>query len=231
MQVAIHTFAQDWYRQTAVVLGNGPSLLSFPATELERPYVRSLVANGGYLLFPRADVLMCTDRRWLAANPDLSGYSGPMVVVTRHEVVKVRDPRMVFLHRRFIGDARHDPFARRDTLVEGWNSTSTNISCAIIRGARRIILLGVDLAPGPAGRRRIYDESKEGGLSAAKRYKRQVEHLTMQAEWVRRKGVEVINCSPQSGLQCYPYAEWSDITARLDSDHPLGYGAVLPRRV
>lgn len=215
MQVAsFHSFEQDWYRDTALVLGNGPSLLSFPQSLLARPRARTLVANGGYLYLPGADVLMCTDKRWLAAHTaDLTGYTGPMIVVTRPEVLPDNfvDPRMVFVRRRFIGDARSDPFARRDTLAEGWNSTSTNISLAIVRGARRIILLGVDLQPGTDGRRRIYDESRDNLKVATARYARQISHLTLQAQWVRRKGVKVINCSPRSGLTCYPYADWKDI--------------------
>lgn len=208
----VHTFEQDWYRDTAVVVGNGPSMLSFPTAELDRPRVRVLVANGGYKLFPTADVLMCTDRRWLAANQHLLGeYKGPMIIVTQPKVVTQPDPRMKLLRRRFIGDARTDPFARRDTLYEGWNSTSTSISCAVLRGARRIILVGVDLAPGPNGRRRTYDDSKDNLRNAEMRYARQVNHLTAQAMWVLRKGVQVINCSPRSGLRCYPYADWKDI--------------------
>lgn len=207
-----HWFEQDWYRDTAVVVGNGTSLLGLSPTMLERPRVRSLVANGGYRWHPRADVLMCTDKRWLAANPDLSGYEGPQIIVTQPDAVKVEDPRMLYVARKFIGDARSDPFARRDTLVEGWNSTSTNISLAIIRGARRIILLGVDLAPGPNLRRRIYDDSRDSLKLANPRYERQVRHLTMQSMWVRRKGVTVINCSPRSDLRCYPYADWDDLS-------------------
>lgn len=207
----IHTFTQDWARDTAIVLGNGTSLLTFPQDTLTRPRSRTLVANGGYRWLPRADVLMCTDKRWLRANPDLRGYLGDTIVVTRPEAVVRVDPRMLFVHRRFIGDARSDPFSRRDTLVEGWNSTSTNISLAIIRGARRIILLGVDLQPGADGRRRIYDESRDQAKVAAARYARQVRHLTMQASWIKRKGVMVVNCSPRSELECYPYAKWSDL--------------------
>lgn len=209
--IPAYTFKHDWYPCTAVVIGNGLSALTIQPEELERPHVRSLVCNGGYKTFPKADVLMCTDRRWLADNPDLSGYKGPMIVVTRPEAVQQIDPRMVHVQRKFIGDARGDIFARRDTLVEGWNSTTTNISCAILRGARRIILIGVDLQPGPDGRRRIYDELKDRPSAARMRYQRQVRHLTMQANWVRRKGIEVINCSIPSGLTCYPMGKWEDI--------------------
>lgn len=209
----VHSFEQDWYRETAVVVGNGPSMLSFPVQELDRPRLRVLVANGGYKLIPWADVLMCTDRRWLAAHQEeLPDYTGPMIIVTQPEVVSPAhlDRRMKLLRRAFIGDARKDPFARRDTLVEGHNSTTTMISCAIVRGARRIILLGVDLAPGPDGRRHIYDDSKDTSRALA-RYQKQVVHLSAQAKWVQRKGVEVINCSPLSALQCYPYGRWEDL--------------------
>jgi hypothetical protein len=182
--------------------------------DMSIPWTRTLVSNGGYRHFPMADVLMCTDRRWLTANQGelADGYKGSMIIVTRPDIVKVWDPRMVLLRRKYIKDASGDIFARRDTLVEGWTSTSSMIATAVLRGSRRIILIGVDLAPAPDGKRRIYDDSVERSTpQMEKRYQRQVNHLTMQADWVNRKGIEVINASRPSGLQCYPYARWDDI--------------------
>lgn len=212
----IEPLPRDWEGLTAVVIGNGPSMLTpewmgrLTEWQINRGY-KLLVSNGGYLLFPFADVLMCSDRHWLAANTvgrdPLAGFGGSEIMVTRPEAVETRDPRM-----RIIGKANIDHVHPRDifadpaVLVEGHNSTSTNISQAVLRGAARIVLVGVDLKPGIGGRRRTYDDSVDNPALAGARYERQVRHLTIQSEHVLRRGVKVTNASPPSGLRCYPYA-------------------------
>lgn len=211
-------FTRDWEGLTAVVVGNGPSLLT-PAYAPTLAALagnhgagaKVLVANGGYKLLPGADVLMCSDRHWLKANPDLSGYRGPEIVVTRPEAVMVEDSRMRATGHEFIERVRGDIFTDPNRLVEGHNSTSTNISLAVLRGVRRILLLGVDLAPGKDLRRRTYDESQDDYISAMVRYAKQVRHLGLQAYWVKRRQIEVLNCSPKSDLTCYPYASFREV--------------------
>lgn len=208
-------FKRDWTGLTAVVVGNGPSLLGTPADEYILPNTRHLVANGGYLQFPEADVLMCSDRHWLKAHPDLSGYHGPLILVTRPEAVMRDDSRMRYARREYIEKVRGDIFADPSLLVEGHNSTSTNISVAVLRGVSRIILVGIDLRPGANGRRRTYDHSKDDASAARARYDKQVRHLTKQSMWVKRRGIEVINCSPMSRLACYPYEDWAKMKEAL----------------
>ncbi len=205
-------FGPDWAGLTAVVIGNGNSILSTDfAPVLARRDFRTLVANGGYHTVPEADVLMCSDRHWLKDNPNLRGFKGSMIVVTRPEAVMREDSRMVHVRREFIEKVRGDIFADAGRLVEGHNSTSTNISQAVLRGARRIILMGIDLKPGALGRRSAYNALPDDPARAVTRYERQVQHLTMQAAHVARRGVEVVNCSPRSGLTCYPYATIEEV--------------------
>lgn len=206
-------FRPDWAGLTAVVIGNGNSILSMDfAPILAREDFRTLVANGGYHTVPRANVLMCSDRHWLADNPDLRGFRGDMIVVTRPEAVRRADNRMVHVRREFIEKVKGDIFSDPGRLVEGHNSTSTNISQAVLRGARRIILLGIDLTPGEAGRRSAYNALPDDPARALTRYQRQVQHLTMQASHImRRGGIEVVNCSPRSALSCYPYATIEEV--------------------
>jgi hypothetical protein len=215
-----HTFTRDWEGRTAVVIGNGPSMLDqrWPneLARAQRLGAHLMVANGGYRTFPFADVLMCSDRHWLAANADLSDFAGDMIVVTRPEAVVKVDPRMVHVKREFIERMRPglDIFRDPGLLVEGHTSTSTNISAAIVRGASRIILVGIDLSPGADMRRRLYDESVDTAEAAASRYGKQVRHLTAQSVWVKHRRVEVLNASPRSALECYSYVKWEDVNWR-----------------
>jgi hypothetical protein len=202
----------DWLGETAVVIGNGNSVLGLGRAFFERLAAtgwHTLIANSGFEFFPDAEVLMCSDRNWLPLHPDLSAFKGREIVVTRPEAVVRVDPRMRAIRRAFIEQVGPDLFSDPNVLVEGHNSTSTNISQAILRGAARILLLGIDLKPGPGGRRSAYNSEPDHVARAAVRYERQITHLTRQAESIRRYRplVEVLNCSPRSGLDCYPYAD------------------------
>jgi hypothetical protein len=213
--VKTRVLARDWEGATAVVVGNGPSLLAPEwngrLRAAQATGAKLLVANGGYRLFPLADLLMCSDRHWLKANPDLSGFKGETIIVTRPEAVVRVDPRMLHVKRAFIEKVSKGLFDNPGRLVEGHTSTSTNISAAVLRGVKRIILVGIDLTPGPGLRRRTYDDSLDTLLHSAPRYDRQVVHLTMQAKQVLARGVDVLNASPRSALACYPFVEWSEI--------------------
>lgn len=207
-------FRRDWQGLTALVIGNAPSMLA----EAWEPWLRDkqedgaklLTANAGYRLFPFCDSVMCSDRHWLAANtnkPDpFADFFGKEIIVTRPESVDHTDTRMRTAGKAPIERVHpRDIFADPRVLVEGHNSTSTNISMAVLRGVASIILVGVDLAPGPGGRRRSYDDSEDKLAVAYARYEKQVYHLTLQSEHVYRRGVRVLNASLPSGLKCYPY--------------------------
>lgn len=202
----IYRAKPDWAGATVVVIGNGTSVLGLDLKPIARAGAKAMVANGGWKTWPKADVLMCSDRHFLAASPDLSGYQGPMIVVTRPEAVAAKDRRMVAMRRCFVERVHGDPWADRGRLIEGHTSTTTNMSLAVLRGAARIVLVGIDLVPGPGNRRRATDEETDDPARAAPRYARQVEHITAHAKLVRAAGVEVVNASPRSALTCYPYA-------------------------
>lgn len=216
MPVRHRPMAPDWLGETAVVVGNGNSVLGLHEVFrriVAAPRWHALISNSGFEFFPDAEVLMCSDRNWLPLHPDLSAFKGREIVVTRPEAVARVDNRMRAIRREYIEHMGPNLFENASVLAEGHNSTTTNISQAILRGASRIILLGIDLTPGTDGRRSAYNPAVDIPVKAEIRYERQVKHLTMQAKSIRRyrPHVEVFNCSPRSRLLCYPYANIEDI--------------------
>lgn len=210
--------APEWRGRTAVLVGNGTSMLAHGWEDALRDAQSQnailVVTNGGYQSFPFADVLMCSDRHWIAAHPDLSGFKGSQIVVTHPraaEAVQQVDPRMWFIKRSFVEHGGEDIFRDPAVLVEGHTSMSTMISLAVLRGAARLILVGLDLTPGKDMRRRTYDDSVDTPAAALVRYDKQVRHFNRQAHWVLKHGVKVLNASPRSALEVYPYQNWSGI--------------------
>lgn len=211
--IPVHSAAEEWARKTVVVFGNGHSSLNVDLDQLRsNRKVVSVICNSGMDLFPDADTLICTDRHWLHDNQDqLDRYKGPEIIVTRSEVLSVVDPRMKFMQRRLVFKTDEDIFRHKDLLVEGYTSVSTAISLAVLRGSKKIILVGVDLTPGPDGRRRAIGPDHDHPERARQRYKVQIAHLNLQSKWVKAHHVKVFNCGHRSDLVCYPYAELENV--------------------
>jgi hypothetical protein len=197
----------DLKDKVVVIVGNGMSCMDLPRQVLLNPNFYVMIMNSGMHLFQHADMMMCTDGPWLSEyQRDLWQFKGGLIVVTRPNLVQVPDPRMRVIQRSPIASFRGDIFQNPRVLVEGHTSVSTCLSLAVLRGARRVLLSGVDLSPGPGGRRRASSPLVDTG-SYERRYKVQMAHLTKQSVWVKLRGVDVINCSYPSPLTAYPMGD------------------------
>jgi hypothetical protein len=215
---AWHTLGPDWRGETAVIVGNGTSMVDVNLSVCKQPGVRVLVTNGGWRLFRRADVLMCSDRHWLRDHGmEVRHFLGTEIIVTQPQAIPVFDRRMRFMRRAFIEHvAPESYFANPALLVEGHTSITTNMSVAVHRGVRRILLVGIDLAPGADGRRRATENITDNPTLAAQRYEKQAKWFRMLAPWIERAGIEVVNCSPRSILTCWRYSTIEVELARTD---------------
>lgn len=90
----------------------------------------------------------------------------------------------------------------------GWyvvNSGVLALECAKRAGATRILLLGFDM------RGSHFFGPYTNGLSNTAETKRRM-HMTQYARWARaNKSIEVINCTPDSALRCFPKARLDDV--------------------
>lgn len=202
-----YSFTRDWLGETVVIMGNGTSMLDIDMEPIRTSRARVMVTNGGYDLYPYADLLMCSDRHWLGARKDLNEFKGKLIVTTQPQAVHFDDRRIVAVKRHFVEHQGAIDIMRNrpDTLVEGHTSVMTCISAAVHRGVQRIIIIGVDLRPGPGDKRRATDSLLDTPAAARRRYEKQAYHFGMQAEIIRMiGGPEVINCGPPSILSAYP---------------------------
>jgi hypothetical protein len=91
--------------------------------------------------------------------------------------------------------------------VPGWaavNSGVLGLQCAKLQGATRILLLGFDMRG-----THFFGPYTNGLINTTEARRRQ--HLKQYAAWrLANPGVEVINCTPGSALQCFPAARLDD---------------------
>lgn len=162
------------------VLATGPSM-SQAVADAVRGKCRVIAVSDAYLLAPWADALVSADAAWWREKkPD---FKGPRYTLGRVEGAdKVPDSTM------------------------GTNSGLLGLQVAVMLGAKRILLLGVDL-------------HGTHYFGPHKKLKNTPPHRMAQFHQqfanYKPRGVEIFNCSPDSRLECYPKARLEDVLASL----------------
>jgi hypothetical protein len=105
----------------------------------------------------------------------------------------------------------------RDDLSLDWESPTYGadsgqfaIQIAVLMGCTRIVLLGFDMGDGPKGERHWFGDHPQG-LRNTSPYDLFLEKYEKAAKWCRENGIEVINCSRRTRLECFPRAELKDV--------------------
>ncbi len=155
--------------------------------------VNTIVINDNYRIAPWARHLYACDGRWWAVHKEsvFRSFSGSKW--TQDPGFK-DDPAFNFI-RSIEGTGLAD-----DALVQGNNSGYQAINLAYVLGASRVILLGYDMRGQGEHWFGRHDQSK--GLGANTDYSTFVRHFEQMQP--QDYGLEVINCSRESALECFP---------------------------
>lgn len=90
-----------------------------------------------------------------------------------------------------------------DVAHFGADSGQWAIQIAVLHGARRILLLGYDMGDGPSGERHWFGDHP-AGLRNSSPYELFLEKYATLPAWCAEHGVEIINCTRRSRLDCFP---------------------------
>lgn len=184
----------DWSGEIAVVCASGPSLTR-EDIETARSRARVAVTNESWRLAPLADVLYGCDYQWWRRNGGVPEFQGRKFCQKKAASREAWGVEWV-------------PSVRRDVLFVdgerriGWggNSGFQALNLAIQFGACRIALLGFDMRV-DRGLHWHEDHDDNPAAHAVDRWRKA---LDGQAGWLRKQGVEVVNCTPGSALTAYP---------------------------
>ena len=196
----------QWQQSTVVVLASGQSFTADQAEMVRQWRVlspegrrRVIAINTSYQRAPWADVLYACDLEWwdLYAAKTAAGEWKPFEQQQWTQDIRAAERRGC----RYIESSPGKGLGRTPGLIhQGQNGAYQAVNLAYQAGARRIVLLGLDLHgthwhgshPTPLTNPQPY-------LFDA--WKRNFEQLAVD---LRDEGVHVINCSPGTALKAFP---------------------------
>lgn len=192
------TVPKLWPGGVVVCMASGPSL-----TQEDADYCRGkadgvIVVNTTYKRAPWADVLCAADVRWWQWHKGAKDFAGLKYATSKHvkwsgvQILKNTGPNGLEL----------EPTGLR----HGHNSGYRAVNLAYHFGAKVIILLGYDMKRGEAPGR-LEHWHGEHPIPSRSSYPIFVKHFRTIAEPLKAAGVDIINCTPGSALDCFPMAD------------------------
>ena len=170
-----------WEGETVAILASGPSMTKAQADLAAK--VKRIAINDTYLLAADADILYAADPEWWFHNQDALLFAGMKIMAKDvHGLPGVH-------------------FAKPLHVSVGGNSALRAAHIAYEAGAAKIILLGVDLNDDDQTHwHGLHDAPLRNPTPSVFRAAR----LAWKAAASSKMGPIIVNCSPNSSLDCFP---------------------------
>lgn len=205
------TVPRMWEGQTIAVLASGPSMSQEVCDLVHRtPGVQAIAINETWRLAPWATMLYAADPEWWTfhGNRALREFRGLKVSCM---------PVNGVLQLRNSGTEGFDPDP--SAVRTGGNSGYQALHIAAHAGAARVLLCGFDMRGGadhwhgrhPHPLKQTDDEQ----------FARWIRRFGTLAPVLAKRGVDVVNCTPGSALQCFRMGVLEDELARTEPAAPL----------
>lgn len=185
-----------------MLVAGGPSLTA-PDVAHCRGRARVLAVNDAWRLAPWADLLYAADGAWWRAHRGVPGFAGQRVTQNHgsDDVKAAREFGIPMVNVAIKAGLSDTP----GLLHSGHNSGHQALDLAVQLGASRILLLGYDMQPRADGVRHWFGEHPAGlNRTDPNTFALWRVAFAQAAEDCRRRGVEVINCSRVTALDCFP---------------------------
>lgn len=183
-----------WPNSTVVCLGTGPSLTQADVDACRGQHV--IAVNDAYTLAPWADVLYAADNKWWhwhRGAPDFAGLK-----------YTIEDRPYQYVVQPLQNTGPYGLELAPTGLRTGFNSGYQAINLAVHFGAKRIVLLGFDLK----GRHFFPDHPLRRNPGPP--FAACLMAFPTLVGPLKTAGVEVVNCSPDSAIECFPKLALAD---------------------
>lgn len=195
------TMDRRWQGRTVAILASGPSLSQSEA-DLLRSRLPVVAVNDAYRVAPWADLLYAADADWWEHHGYAADFAGERW--TQHQGRenwhrRATEAGLHVIRSRSGNGVSVDP----GEIYTGSNSSFQALNLAVQAGATRVLFLGLDLSR-PGGKSHFFGDHP-GQLNRASPYHTFRRAFEQAAPALEGLGVEVINCSSQSALRCFPH--------------------------
>jgi hypothetical protein len=199
----------------AVCIASGPSLTAEDVAFV-RGKAKAIAINASYAIAPWADVLYCADVnpfKWYW-NSGPRGYESVAMRDFQGKKYSLTSNAAKYAGVVVLKQWREEGLSLDPTkLCLGKNSGYQAINLAVLLGAKRIVLLGYDMQPGPGGEYYFGASHPDRKRSPYKSFR---EKFPTIVKPLKDAGVEIVNCSRQTALTCFPRKALTDVFAAVE---------------
>lgn len=222
MRIAFWRVEPEWAGETVAILGGGPSLAQSDVNAL-RGRIRVVAINNAYWLAPWADVLYFCDEVWWLwhyGGIETRSVSGKATEIRHKGDARYRafTGLKVALENAGTWRPEREPAVKvlqnyedrpglceiRDGVHTGRSSGYQAINLAAHLGAARILLLGFDMRA-VAGRTH-WHMAHQRPTAPEDFANVMLPRFASLVEPARARGMEIVNCTPGSTIECFPRA-------------------------
>lgn len=192
----LETLTPRW--TSCVVAGTGPSLTAAVAEQCRGSHV--IAVNDAYRLMPFADVLYACDAAWWTVHRGVPEFTGEKW--SSHSKGNEKQEAAKRYGLRLVAGKRADGFSTDPSCIHyGGNSGFQAVNLAILWGCTRILLVGFDMKT--VRKKRHFFGNHPAPLNNPWRFDSFIQNFAKAAKSLPA-GVEILNCTPGSALQCFP---------------------------
>lgn len=204
-----------WPLSTVLLMATGPSLSQADvdavaaATAGPARSLKVFAVGEAWQAAPWADALYHADRAWWDAYAGAPAFPGLAITQDGNSGLACADRYGLSC----VASVKATGISTDPAVVHrGYNSGFQALQLAIHLGAARVILLGFDLGRADDGRK-SWAQNRPASLVRHSPYELFVRAFTDGAPQVAQVGVEVLNASRVSALQCFPRVDLLDVLA------------------
>jgi hypothetical protein len=197
------------------VICTGPSLNKNDLDIVERSGIKCIAVNDAYLVVPWADVLYAADDKWWTWHLEGLNKSWPWVSFSKHEVsqrlksfkgqtVTIEHPAVSKFPQFVLRNGGQEGLSGNPQVIcTGQNSGYQAINIAALGGAKKILLLGMDMrflngkSHAHNGHPVKHDENS---------YKRYAQNFRTIETPLKNLGIDVVNCAPGSLIKNFRFS-------------------------
>jgi hypothetical protein len=190
----------EWTGGTAIVVGGGPSILELGHDKILPQLVGRypiIACNAAFLIVPEADVLFGADQRfWRDFDPWLPKFRGWYMVSRRAPAGRLGYPL------RLIRSEHRGGLSLNPAVIFGRNSGHMSLNLAVAFGAKRIIMVGLDLHERSKTQHFHSLHSRPASVDSFKTWRDDFQSAVPVLE---KASVTVENANPGSSVRSFPF--------------------------